>query len=704
MEFNSIDQFLDTLEGPVESSGSFSLNLEAARKKLTSFQLPDPGLYPIFLVASAVASEARRFDVWALPEELRFEFDGTVFTESELAGLDGYLFASGEVPPRLQNLAIALFAAGELASSFEFRSGTARLVLSEGAQNVSGAEKVVKTRFVVPRPKKAFLSRFKDKVPDLQEVMSVCRFAPLSIRFNNGYPSWGWSFRSPVIHRLLKTEKRIGYPPPAYDCHKQEVESPGPFGGVVALVKEENPRDLLVVVHGVSHPIPIDAPHMEGVLWHDGLTRDLSCTQLVHNELMTEFLEQLKSQIADMVLQRVISQAAFRAEDRPMLEPLAEKAAARFREIGDLESADKLEQWVVADDGEDPDIESDEGYQAFCSQLEELEGSARGMALRARALELFLEQSKQLLKDYEWRPLQKVVARMRTLFSPAKQELESLAQALEAINQGKKLEIERAQMKPEDTWQEGLVALLTGDWESAEEHLMAAAAAFPKEANTVLAHAYLSRNDPRLALKAAEKALESASSLERFLAEQPGKKAEIERHRERNAGFRDLVSDCLVAFGRPFEALNLRVEALPAEPKDLKLQALRVKEIWRLGKGQWPFWKTLKWHMRAISADWKAEEKANPYYCPSWQREKMEACWERLEGFLSHRPQSLDLDALFDPRFTDNERTKYYLGCVAREMRLRGEGRRAERLVARLALIDRAKALTQRIVYGAKEG
>ena len=126
MEFNSIDQFLDTLEGPVESSGSFSLNLQAAREKLTSFQLPAPGLYPIFLVASAVASESRRFDVWTLPEELRFEFDGTIFTESELAGLNGYLFASGEVPPRLQNLAIALSAAGELASSFEFRSGTPR--------------------------------------------------------------------------------------------------------------------------------------------------------------------------------------------------------------------------------------------------------------------------------------------------------------------------------------------------------------------------------------------------------------------------------------------------------------------------------------------------------------------------------------------------------------------------------------------------
>ena len=156
MEYNSIDQFLQTFEDSVESSGSFSLNLDAARKKLKSFQLPDPGLYPIFLVAAAVASDARRFDVWTGADELRFEFDGSPFSEAELEGLDGYLFASDDVPARLQNLAIALSAAGEMATSLEFRSGTACLRRTGEVNEVSTAAKIVKTRVVVPRPKKTF--------------------------------------------------------------------------------------------------------------------------------------------------------------------------------------------------------------------------------------------------------------------------------------------------------------------------------------------------------------------------------------------------------------------------------------------------------------------------------------------------------------------------------------------------------------------
>ena len=704
MEFNSIDQFLDTLEGSVESSGSFSLNLDAARKKLKSFQLPDPGLYPVFLVAAAVASGARRFDVWTDEKELRFEFDGSPFLLTELEQLEGYLFASDEVPPRLQNLAIALSATGELAPSFELRSATARLLCSEGDYQTSKAEHASKTQLIVPRPKESFLSRFKDRAPNLQEVMSVCRFAPLSIRFNNGFPSWGWSFRSPVVHRTLKSEQRMGYPPSAYDCHKQEVDSPGPFGGVIALVREEKARDLLVVVHGISHPIPIDAPHMEGVLWHDGLTRDLSCTQLVQDQKMKQFLDQLKGQIADMVLQRVTSQEAFRADDRQMLEPLAESSAAHFREVGDNESAERLEQWTVADDSEGPDIVSEEGYESFRGQWIAIAESPRGMALRARALELFLDQTRRLGNDFNWLELETLMERMRPLFSPPKLELESLSQVLKALNRQQRMTVARGEMKGDDHWQEGLVSLLIGDWESAEKSLKSAATAFPKEANSVLAHAYLGRNDPRLALQAAERALESAASMERYLEGQSGKTSEIQRYREANAVYRDLVADCLLAFGRPLEALDMKIKALPQEPKDHKLHALRIEDIHRMGRGQWPFLTSVKWRLKALSAGWKAEEKELPYYCPQRYRRSLEEHWAQLEAYLDHRPQRLDVETLFDPRFSTFERTRYYLDRVARELRLRGEPRVADRLVARQALMQRAKSLCDRIVFGAKEG
>jgi tetratricopeptide (TPR) repeat protein len=359
---------------------------------------------------------------------------------------------------------------------------------------------------------------------------------------------------------------------------------------------------------------------------------------------------------------------------------------------------------MIADDSEGPDILSDEGYESFFSRWSVIADSPEGMALRARALELFMEQTRSLGNDYSWLDLETLVERMRPLFLPPKLELESLAQVLKALNRREKITIDRGELKGEDHWQEGLVSLLTGDWKSAEKSLQAAAPALPKEVNVVLAHAYLGRSNPRLALQAAERALESATSIERYLKDVPGKTSEIERYRETNAGYRNLVADCLFASGRPIEALDLKIEALPREPKDHKLHALRIEDIYRTGRGRWPFLTTVKWRIKALSAGWKAEEKESPYYCPQRYRKRLEEHWAKLEAYLEHRPQRLDVETLIEPRFSSFERTRHYLDRVAGELRLRGEPRAADRLVARQALMQRARSLCDRIVFGAKEG
>jgi tetratricopeptide (TPR) repeat protein len=705
MEFNSIDQFLDTLEGPVESSGSFRLDLDAARRKLKSFQLPDPGLYPVFLVAAATASKAKDFDVWTQPDELRFEFNGKPFTARELESLEGYLFASDEVPPRLQNLAIALTAARELADSFEFRSGVARLSWSDGVLQVAEDQKVRKTCLKM-RTERSFLSKFKKREPSLKETMSVCRFAPLNVRFNKAHPGWYWSFRNALITRVLANDIRIGYRPSAYDCHRQEVESPGQFAGIIALVKESEARDLLVIVHGVAHPIPIDAPHMEGVIWHDGLTRDLSCTQLVHNEEMKEFLSQLKGQIAGMVLQRVTSIEAFRADDRAILEPLAEQAAAHYREQGDEDAAERLTQWVQVDDTDDFDLASAGSYQAFQEFLAVHGDSAQGMAVRARGLELLIGQVNSMRSSYQWEEMMEPVTRIRSLFSSRDEDLEALALGLTALTRTELLDVSLDWSKSDHIYMKVLVLLILGEWEQVQE-IFKAPQTWGKRGYWIQAHAYLGRGHVSKALQAAQEALRGAVSMEDWYGRQEGREDDYSREFEENGIYRELIADCLEASGERGKALGLLIESLPSSTKDKGLQLLRVKSIKNRAAGILPFWKTLHWHARCLKAQWTTDERELPFFCPSGERQAFDERWGRIEAFLEHKdvgPVEVDMALLAGGRIATHARTTFILGRVLQEMRRRGQPEKAERLAARVALVKEIRGLSHTLVSGPREG
>lgn len=702
MEFSSIDQFLESLDGEVESSGSFELNLDAARKKLQSFQLPDPGLYPVFLVAAATASEATNFQVWTGPEETRFEFDGRLFQSDELQALDGYLFASPDVPARLQHLAIALKAAGELVDSFEFRSGLVRLTWADGDWECRESEDVKKSTLLVPKHR-SFLHRFKVKPPDLQETMSICRFAPLNIKFNTAYPGWFWSFKRPLICLELTTEKKIGRPPVGYNCHRQKVASPGPFGGSLALVKEAEARDLLVIVHGIAHPIPIDAPHLEGVIWHDGLTRDLSCTQLVHDRQMSEFLEQLKSQIAGMILRRVTSPEAFDAGDRETLEPLAGQAAEHFRKQGDSAAAETLEQWIRADETDIPELDSAQGYRKFLDRLQ-LEGqSPKGTALRARALELFTAQAKKAADAGCWQKLVPPVSRMRTLFVEPNENLEALALCLAVLCDKKYLEVSLDWRKSELCLLNALALLATNEWEKSRELLHQILSLRPRDAGWILASAYLNREMPREALEVALVVEQSADEMEEFTRSECGTGEQFQLQRQNNAVCRELVADCLETTGEKERALDIRAEALPEKPRDKQLQAWRIKYIKDRSAGLVPFWETVRWHTKTLVAQWRADGAEPPYYCPRSQRESMEKRWQRLAGFIQHKwsgPIEEDLEFLFGDTFANHARTDFYLGRVAHEMRRRGEFERAERMLLRVALIEMARSFSSRLLHG----
>ncbi|MBN1772633.1 MAG: hypothetical protein JXB32_15290 [Deltaproteobacteria bacterium] len=82
--------------GRVESTGSFTLDRDAARAKLARFRLRDPEQYVLALIRAAVLKGASRIDVTLDADDLRLAFDGRPFALADFEELYGALFVGGE--------------------------------------------------------------------------------------------------------------------------------------------------------------------------------------------------------------------------------------------------------------------------------------------------------------------------------------------------------------------------------------------------------------------------------------------------------------------------------------------------------------------------------------------------------------------------------------------------------------------------------
>lgn len=82
-ETTPADRLLEALRqgGKLHSSGRFTIDPEAARRKLGQYLLPDPELLGLKLVQWAVRSKARQVRVHCAPEELELEHDGELASE-----------------------------------------------------------------------------------------------------------------------------------------------------------------------------------------------------------------------------------------------------------------------------------------------------------------------------------------------------------------------------------------------------------------------------------------------------------------------------------------------------------------------------------------------------------------------------------------------------------------------------------------------
>lgn len=270
----------------MDSSGTFTIDLERSRATLQRFQLASANHYVLPLVACAVAggAESLSFSRRGVDlEGLAVDLAGSSYLHSALACLD-----------RLVDVEVS----GE---SWDGHTGS-RFRLVRGQLEVTALAQAssVRTRLVLT-PTRALESRLLDAVrwvagvgpardPAEQLLRSYARYCPVPIRVNGRQ----FNLERQGHWKLLAV---LNDPPlqlrPLGCLRQTRLVRDVPFAGYLGLGMGGG--GALVIVDGLLYPLELPgAPaDFRAILWHPDLQRDLSLLKLVKNEQLAEFCQQL---------------------------------------------------------------------------------------------------------------------------------------------------------------------------------------------------------------------------------------------------------------------------------------------------------------------------------------------------------------------------------------------------------------------------
>ncbi len=173
-------------DGELDSVGEFTLDRDRAREKMRRFQLTDPRSYVLELVQAAVlagASEAH-FEIDA--DDMRMSFDGRPFTAEDFEQLYNSMFTRRS-SLALRQLALGLNSAmAQGPKVLRVESGTARMEMRPGGDEITTAEMVAGTRIhVKDRFGNATLVRFvlklRGHITEMLYLKERCRWTALAI-------------------------------------------------------------------------------------------------------------------------------------------------------------------------------------------------------------------------------------------------------------------------------------------------------------------------------------------------------------------------------------------------------------------------------------------------------------------------------------------------------------------------------------------
>ncbi|MCA9791054.1 MAG: hypothetical protein KC910_04635 [Candidatus Eremiobacteraeota bacterium] len=319
-------------QGKHDSQGVFTLDSARARRQLSQFQLADPYAYAAHLVASAVASGARRIDVNLRLGSFRIESDGRQLSRLELESLAASLFADAPALVHLKELGIALYAAAGLHPELMTVTSTGPQGGCELSYTASGESLV--TVPAQPNPYtvveirqrggwKKLLQRSGAR-PEVAAIEDLCRYCPVPLRINgnrfmarvNPGRVTGWRKRIGTRY-LLPTDE------PLADLHFEQTWEEE-FSLLLVFPGKSESAGLTFVINGLRYPYPA-WPGWAAVGW---LPRDLSGGGLVESDALASLLAKIELEWWALLLD--LTRAELTEPDRERLLEAVVKEASKL--------------------------------------------------------------------------------------------------------------------------------------------------------------------------------------------------------------------------------------------------------------------------------------------------------------------------------------------------------------------------------------
>lgn len=327
-----------------DSEGGFTVDLEAQRSKLERYRLPSAHHFVLPLLSAAVYSRASHFHLTPEGSALRVHFDGQPFRRQELEKLDHYLFQTTPESLRFRELAVALHASralgGQAVELLSFRDGEGVfLFLDKSGARVEAlpAESPFPDRRVTEMTIRfrSPLARLRGAARGKAEralLERFGRFAPLRLFFGPDLLSVdrvrGWP-----LSAELQGAARISPNVRLARTDLSPVATTQRWSGYLGF--DFQPGGLLLISSGLRFqlPPPEAYPLASGVLWVEGLEKDLSALQLLQDRGLSEVLESVNEEL-DRLVERSVSQGASQVNLQVLLRACARASVARHSALG----------------------------------------------------------------------------------------------------------------------------------------------------------------------------------------------------------------------------------------------------------------------------------------------------------------------------------------------------------------------------------
>ncbi|MFN8608555.1 MAG: hypothetical protein U0931_13540 [Vulcanimicrobiota bacterium] len=349
MEINDLLSSMAS-EGSVDSSGTFTLDMDHAQAKLDDYRLPDPALFILNLVAAAVLTGAHEFIVETERAETRIFFNGKWPEPQRLPELFTYILKPSQYPAQ-RELALALHAAQSLPNdpriwllvgtregAWQAQLQGTRLDPRPVPMDRIGVKITVQHTASSPWARLLGHSQIASGQRILEQLFHFCRYAPLDLKVNgqpkgSTVPMGLHADEGPFARLFAQGAQKLTISRPASRRSDLFIapDRPSPVAssilvGLASPIVAER-EGLLLISRGVtfrrSNQV-LGNPLACAVVTADHLEKNLSQTDLVENQDYHQLLEQVRLQVEQLLQEVCARPPLFKAAHSEALRALLE--------------------------------------------------------------------------------------------------------------------------------------------------------------------------------------------------------------------------------------------------------------------------------------------------------------------------------------------------------------------------------------------